>query len=332
MKHLDLFSGIGGFALAVDWAFEKAEHTFVEIDPFCQQVLKKHWPNSKIHEDIKTFKADNLGRVDLLTGGFPCQPFSVAGEQRAQEDDRHLWPEMFRIIKECRPSWIIGENVAGIVELALEQVCLDLESEGYEVWPIIIPACAVNAPHRRDRVWIIGHSKYDGLNGSEDGKGSSKGGDRDKERTSQVCEPERPALSRHNAKNPIGKRGRGRTKDSRQILERKSTKVETKRSDREGWDDCNTNSERLEGGQYEKPKRHSGLPNRKWRNKGASWNKDWMEVATEFCSLDDGLSAELDGFKLSKSKHRAEQLKAYGNAIVPQVAYEIIKLIAPKAR
>lgn len=308
MRHLDLFSGIGGFALAVDWAFERARHTFVEIDPFCQQVLKKHWPNSKIHEDIKTFKADNLGRVDLLTGGFPCQPFSVAGEQRAQADDRHLWPEMFRIIKECRPSWIIGENVAGIIELALEQVCLDLESEGYEVWPIIIPACALNAPHRRDRVWII--ANHD---------------DRRKAKYEEQTAGHKQCYT--DAKDTIGKRSRRRTKDSRQILERKSTKVETKRSDREGWDDCNSNSERLEGGQYEKPKRHSGLPNRKWRNKGASWNKDWMEVATEFCSLDDGLSAELDGFKLSKSKHRAEQLKAYGNAIVPQVAFGIIKLI-----
>lgn len=159
MKHIDLFSGIGGFALAVDWAFPEAEHIFCEIDPFCQKVLKKHWPQSKIYNDVKTLKTNDFGRVDLLTGGFPCQPFSVAGKQRAQNDDRHLWPEMFRIIKECRPCWVIGENVAGIVNLALEQVCADLESEGYEVWPIIVPACAVNAPHRRDRVWIIAHDR-----------------------------------------------------------------------------------------------------------------------------------------------------------------------------
>lgn len=158
IKHLDLFSGIGGFALALDWAADNVDHTFCEIDPFCQKVLKKHWPNSIIHDDIKTFKADDIGPVDILTGGFPCQPFSSAGKQRAQADNRHLWPEMFRVIKECRPSWIVGENVTGIINLALEEVCVDLESEGYEVWPLIIPACAVNAPHRRDRVWIIANA------------------------------------------------------------------------------------------------------------------------------------------------------------------------------
>ena len=205
MKHLDLFSGIGGFALAADRVFGEVEHTFCEIDPFCQEVLKKHWPKSKIYEDIRTLIADTehtrrLGteeartnsspqpegktrtelplteleggglsrteetRWDLLTGGFPCQPFSQAGRRKGTEDDRYLWPEMLRVIREFHPRWIIGENVGGFVTwsegMVLEQVHADLEGEGYEVQSFIIPAVAVNAPHRRDRVWIVANNKY----------------------------------------------------------------------------------------------------------------------------------------------------------------------------
>ena len=170
MKHLDLFSGIGGFALAVEAVWPEAEHIFCEIDTYCQQVLKKHFPNSPIYGDIKNLSQD-FGTIDLLTGGFPCQPFSSAGKQRAQADDRHLWPEMLRVIRETKPTWILGENVAGIINLALEQVCLDLEAEGYEVQPFVIPACAVNAPHRRDRVWIIAHRK-----GEQCERGEQEGG------------------------------------------------------------------------------------------------------------------------------------------------------------
>lgn len=159
MRHLDLFSGIGGFSVAVDAVWPKAKHTFCEIDQFCQQIIKKHWPHSKIYADIKKVKLKR-GSADLITGGFPCQPFSQAGKRRGTQDDRHLWPEMLRIIREVRPTWVVGENVVGLISMALEQVCLDLEGEGYEVQPFIIPACAVNAPHRRDRVWIVAHDRY----------------------------------------------------------------------------------------------------------------------------------------------------------------------------
>ena len=116
MKHLDLFSGIGGFALAADWVWGSVEHIFCEIDPFCHAVLKKHWPNSEIQKDIRTFDGKRFtGTVDILTGGFPCQPFSCAGKRLGGDDDRALWPEMLRVIKEVRPRWVIGENVAGFV-------------------------------------------------------------------------------------------------------------------------------------------------------------------------------------------------------------------------
>jgi len=152
--HLDLFSGIGGFALAAGWAgFETIG--FCDNEPYAQAVLKKHWPNVPIHGDIKTLDGTAYRGVTLLTGGFPCQPYSSSGKQRGKDDDRHLWPEMLRVIQQAKPSWVIGENVVGIINMELEQVCIDLEACGYEVEPIIIPACGVDTPHRRNRVWII---------------------------------------------------------------------------------------------------------------------------------------------------------------------------------
>jgi len=153
-KHIDLFSGIGGFSLAARWAgFETVQ--FVEIDPFCRKVLNKNFPGVPIHDDIKTYKHSGASRPFLLTGGFPCQPFSCAGKRRGAEDDRALWPEMLRVISEARPTWVIGENVGGFISMGLDDCISDLEAEGYTVQPFVIPACAVNAPHRRDRVWIV---------------------------------------------------------------------------------------------------------------------------------------------------------------------------------
>jgi DNA (cytosine-5)-methyltransferase 1 len=157
LTHLDLFSGIGGFALAAKWNGYRTL-AFCDNEPYAQAVLKKHWPDVPCHQDIREVRGELYAGVTLLTGGFPCQPFSVAGKQRGKDDNRYLWPEMLRVIREAKPTWIIGENVAGIVNLALDQVCTDLEAEGYEVEPIIIPACAVDAPHRRDRVWIVANS------------------------------------------------------------------------------------------------------------------------------------------------------------------------------
>lgn len=160
MRHLDLFSGIGGFSLAASWVWDDLEIvSFCEQDKFCQKVLKKHWPDVPIFDDIYTLKGDQFGAVDIITGGFPCQPFSVAGKQRGSEDDRYLWPEMLRVIKEAKPRWVVGENVTGIINLALDDVLASLENIGYETQAFIIPACGVDAPHRRDRVWIVAHSE-----------------------------------------------------------------------------------------------------------------------------------------------------------------------------
>ena len=149
-----LFAGIGGFDLGLERAGMKVSWQ-IEIDEFCNAVLAKHWPNVPRFRDIKEVKIEQLDKVDIICGGFPCQPFSAAGKKRGADDNRYLWPEMLRIIQGIHPAWVIGENVPGIINLALEDVCLDLEKEDYEVQPLIIPACSVNAPHKRERVWIV---------------------------------------------------------------------------------------------------------------------------------------------------------------------------------
>ena len=204
ITHYDLFAGIGGFSLALEEVFNEAKinHIFCEWAEFPAAVLKKHWPNGIFYGDIADLIADTNGQrhkssftkseterrfnlcsgaggdknqaLTILTGGFPCQPFSHAGRRKGTADDRYQWPNMFRVIQNVKPDWVIAENVRGLVTwnegMVLEQVCTDLESEGYEVQPFIIPACAVNAPHRRDRVWIIAHcanSRTQGLQKQE---------------------------------------------------------------------------------------------------------------------------------------------------------------------
>ena len=164
LKVTSLFSGIGGIDLGLEATGYFKTTLFSEIDPFCQKILKKHWPNVPIIPNVKDINGKEI-ETDVLVGGFPCQPFSVAGKRKGKEDERHLWPEMFRIIKEARPSIVIGENVPGIIntQMALGQCVSDLESEGYKVQPVVLPACSVNAPHRRYRVFIIAMVDTDNL-------------------------------------------------------------------------------------------------------------------------------------------------------------------------
>lgn len=155
LTHLDLFSGIGGFALAAQAAgFQTI--AFSEIEPYACKVLKRHWPNVPILGDIRNVRGI---RADLVTGGFPCQPYSLAGKRTGAGDDRALWPEMLRVIAESECACVLGENVAGIITMELDRVLADLESLGYAAWPLVIPACAVDARHRRDRVWIVAYSE-----------------------------------------------------------------------------------------------------------------------------------------------------------------------------
>jgi DNA (cytosine-5)-methyltransferase 1 len=160
MNVLDLFSGIGGFSLGLERAGPFRTVAFCEREPFPQAVLRKHWPEVPIYDDVRTIPTERLERIDLICGGFPCQPWSVAGQQRGTEDDRDLWPAMAALVEELRPTWVIGENVRGFVNepMGLKRSLSDLESLGYEAAAFVIPACAVDAPHRRDRVWIVANS------------------------------------------------------------------------------------------------------------------------------------------------------------------------------
>jgi len=297
MRHLDLFSGIGGFAFAAStvWGDEYENVGFCDNNKFCQKVLKKHWPQSKIYEDIKNLthsKNETQRGCDLITGGFPCQPFSAAGRRKGTADNRHLWPEMFRVIQEFSPLWVVAENVRGLATwsngMVLEQVCTDLESEGYEVQPIIIPAVGVNAPHRRDRIWFIAiNTKHAGFNEPKNGKSSFTGSDSDTSRENKNEQFTGSNVAWYFAPNPnIGWGGRHK----RQSAEKRAATCGSNENDK-------------------------------------NWGNSWVEVATELCGVDDGLSAEMDGLKLSKSAHRSERFKSLGNAIVPQIAVEIFKAI-----
>lgn len=158
MKHVDLCSGIGGFALGFEWAGLSTPVLFCDIEPWSRKVLRKHWPDVPIAEDVKELANDPDGLVpdcDIITAGYPCQPFSLAGERRGAEDDRHIWPEIFAIVKAKRPAWTVFENVYGHITMGIDEVLSDLEGEGYAARPLVVPACAIDAPHRRDRVWII---------------------------------------------------------------------------------------------------------------------------------------------------------------------------------
>ena len=174
LRHVDLCSGIGGFALGFEWAELSSPVMFCDIEPWSRKVLAKHWPHVPIAEDVKELANDARRLVpdcDILTAGYPCQPFSVAGKQKGTEDDRHIWPYILRIVAHKRPSWVVFENVYGHVALGLDQVLSDLEAEGYSSRTFIVPACGVDAPHRRDRLWIVGHTEDNGRNGRTEAVG-----------------------------------------------------------------------------------------------------------------------------------------------------------------
>ena len=200
LKVLDLFSGIGGFSLGLHSTGIFDTIKFVEFDEFCQKILKKNYPNVPIEGDIKNVKGREF-EADIIVGGFPCQPFSVAGKQKGRDDNRYLWPEMFRLIKEIKPEFVIGENVQGLVNLqngmVLRQVQDDLEGEGFEVQCFLIPASGIGAWHQRFRVWIVGHSKHNGLLAAEKRSRDKKINGGTQEGQNQTIESERTSGSRN---------------------------------------------------------------------------------------------------------------------------------------
>jgi len=217
MNHLSLFSGIGGIDLAAEWAGITTV-ACCEREPFPQKVLRKHWPDVPIYDDVCTLtkarlEADgiNTRTIGIISAGYPCQPFSVAGNRDGEEDDRHLWPEVARLLREIRPNWFLGENVAGHITLGLDDVLTELESIGYTAQTFVIPSCAIGAPHRRDRVFIVGYTKHDGSYGAEVGRSFNQTSDYDKERENKTSEPERTGRpgSYEDVANSEGESSRG---------------------------------------------------------------------------------------------------------------------------
>lgn len=156
LRVLDLFSGIGGMSLGLEMTGGFKTVAFCERDPYCKSILRQHWPTTPIYGDVKELHYDQP--VDVVAGGYPCQPYSQAGQRRGDQDDRHLWPEMRRIVEQCRPTWVLGENVPHHIFLGLDRVLSDLEDLRYASRAFVLPACGVNAPHRRERVWVIAHA------------------------------------------------------------------------------------------------------------------------------------------------------------------------------
>lgn len=182
LRLLDLFSGIGGFSLGLERTGGFETVAFCEYAEFPRKVLAKHWPNVPIYPDVRELtaerlNADGLRRIDIICGGYPCQPFSYAGKREGAEDDRHLWPEMRRLVETLRPAWVIGENVAGHITMGLDDVLADLDACGYAAQAFVIPACAVNAPHRRDRLWLVAHSTDMQCDGGNDNAEQFVGGE-----------------------------------------------------------------------------------------------------------------------------------------------------------
>ena len=178
MNALSLFSGIGGLDLAAEWAGFKTV-AFCEQNEFCQKVLEKNWPGVKIYDDVRTLDTSELPRIELLHGGYPCQPFSLSGRREGCSDTRHLWPAMLDIVQRTKPTWVVGENVAGHITIGLDDVCADLEAEGYETRTFVFPAFAVGARHGRERVFVVAHAEGERCSNGYDSQNERKA-DREK--------------------------------------------------------------------------------------------------------------------------------------------------------
>ncbi len=338
LKVLDLFSGIGGFSLGLEAVGPFRTIAFCEREPFCQAVLRKHWPDTPIFDDVRTIPTDRLGRVDIIVGGFPCQPWSQAGQRRGAEDDRDLWPEMARLIEELRPRWLVGENVHGFVNqpMGLERSLSDLESLGYQAVPFIIPACAVDAPHRRDRVWII----------SWDANGTNETA-QCKIRTENTKPSRIRTRSPASLANAVGERQRekGRAKSRRRISGASSfmadasndgsgRREQQSKSGKSARHVADASSEGLQGG---------GDEPRETGDAGAGQPVQLDSEIRGQWRAEPGMGGMADGVPrwldepdtprvASGVKNRVPRLKALGNAVVPQVVAQIGKAIVQAER
>lgn len=306
LRHGSLFSGIGGFDLAAEWmGWENVFHC--EWNEFGQKVLKHYWPNAESFSDItKTDFTKYYGTVDIITGGFPCQPYSSAGKRKGKEDERHLWPEMLRAIREVSPRFVVGENVRGLTNwnggLVFDEVCAELESLGYQVAPVIIPACSVGAPHKRERIWFVAYA--------------SESRHESRSKHSRYTEEKYKRIIRSSS-NGVATNSESYTNTKQLQTYRKGKNRLTINDGINGITADSTSP----GGRQNNRFRKSGLNDKK--SKKNNWNN--FPTQHPVCGGDDGFPGELDG--VTFPKWRNESIKAYGNAIVPQVAYEIFKAL-----
>ena len=340
MTHLSLFSGIGGLDLAAEWAGIRTVGQ-CEWAEYPTKVLEKHWPDVPRWKDIRALTGESFyertGRrtVDIISGGFPCQPFSVAGKRRGKEDDRYLWPEMVRVIKELRPTWIVGENVAGIVRMALPDILSELEACGYRTRTFLVPACAIGARHRRYRVAIVGYSEHNGLSSAAVAGGVETTGGGEQERKKEASESS-------------GTGGSGYSKvvaDSKSQLEGRlsfGTEREKPRFVGGGKYVCDTTSERLSDGSN-KPMGGQGTQEpeseRSMRRSAksilggmahgvsAGMDRDLDFIINHYWDDEPDIPRIATGIE-----HRVDRLKCLGNAVVPQQFYPIFKAIAEVGR
>jgi len=313
MIHGSLFSGIGGFDLAAEWM--GWENIFqVENNKFCIKKLEKHFPNTKRHGDIREFDGTQYrGAVDILTGGFPCQGFSVAGKQKGKADPRWLWPEMLRVIREIQPAWVVGENVPGIIKLALEDICVALEGEGYAVQSFIIPSASIGAWDKRDRVWIIAHNNNFSIKLPIQQRGQNKAGNINP--SGEIKVPSDIGLQRQaiNEKQTMG---------SEQCI-KVNPDIKNTISEQSGktWSGGNghtngisdTDCKSLQGHSwYELTKRQKDQVRREGQ---ANWLRNWIEVASELCGSN------------ARVPYRMDRIKALGNSVNPYLVLQIFKAI-----
>jgi len=316
MRHGSLFSGIGGFDLAAEWmGWENKFHC--EWNEFGQKILQHYWPKAKSYYDItKTDFTIWRGKIDIITGGFPCQPYSVAGKRKGKEDERHLWPEMLRCIREIQPSYVVGENVYGLINwsggLVFDEVQSDLEAEGYEVIPVILPASGVNAPHKRDRIWFIAY------------RTNSRAESLRRERENTIYGFKTTTDTGCNGHELRGFGQNRQTQGKSKIIQKERKRI---------WNDhrrngtkktfTNSNSFGLQGRNIKyRICKKTGKEQTK-----ISCSNTWENFPTQppICGGNDGIPTRLDG--ITFPKWRNESIKGFGNAIVPKVAYEICKVI-----
>ena len=286
-KLLDLFSGIGGFSLGAE---RNGIETigFVEKDEFCQKVLKKHWSDVPIIDDIRKVNGKDFGSATIISGGFPCQPFSVAGKREGTDDDRYLWDEMLRVISSCKPTWVIGENVEGLINIqdgmVLRSVQDDLEREGFQVQCLVIPASGIGAWHQRNRVWIIGCNVSN----------------------AEILRPRR----RSSQKCRIKKRKFQQTKQKRNSFWSEAKRCSSQNTERENV--SNSNEQRT---QIQTQGQHTSI-----KVPRSTEQKSWWQTQSKLCGVPDGISYELHS-------DRTNRIKALGNSIVPQIAEQIFRSI-----